>query len=280
VTRRGLRDLGIVGLLLLVAPGPAAAQQQFMESRGEGQQAQSVGPIEPDRPDAASSAKTVAPGAFQIETGIAYSSQRFAAAATERRLSQELTLRLGLTDRLEVRLEGEPVVNLRGAEDTTNVGDFRLGLKYRFLDSHEGAWWPALAVQPFVKIASAPDPIGSERTDFGAVAIATFDLPANFTLDVNGGITAVGQRHSNGFLPQGAAAGSLSKTVFGDLTAFVELFGATRTTGDSQYGLGAGAGVIYLIRPWLAVDLAVQTSLAGQLPDYTIRSGFSIRFGP
>ena len=279
MTRRGPRPR-LVGFVLLVAPGPAAAQQPFMENRGEAQQAQSVGPIEPDRPDVANSAKTVAPGAFQIETGIAYSRERFGGAPTERSLSQELTLRLGLAERLEIRLDGQPVVNLRGAEDTTNVGDLRLGLKYRFLDSVEGAWWPALAIQSFVKIASAPDPIGSERADFGVIAIASFDLPADFTLDVNVGVAAVGQRHPNGYLPQGAAAGSLSKTVVGDLTAFVELFGASRSTRDSQYGLGAGAGLIYRIRSWLAVDLAVQTSLAGQLPDYTIRSGFSIRFGP
>ena len=56
------------------------------------------------------------------------------------------TLRFGLLDGVELRLDGEPIVGLRGAEDATNVGDIVLGAKLRLL---EGGGGPA-----------APDAVG------------------------------------------------------------------------------------------------------------------------
>src|SRR5947208_3473320 len=71
------------------------------------------GLIETDRPDLTNGVKTVPPGAAQIETGVAYARRSIAASEAERRLAIEATLRVGLTDRLEVRLDGEPLVRLR-----------------------------------------------------------------------------------------------------------------------------------------------------------------------
>jgi hypothetical protein len=235
---------------------------------------------ETDRPDVANSTKTVPPGAFQIETGIAYSRERAGGVPTQRTVSLEATLRVGLTPSLEVRLDGDPVVHMRADENVTNVGDVRLGAKYRFLDAPESSWRPALAILPYVKLPSAPAPIGSERTDFGITGIASFDFPEDFSLDVNGGIAALGQKHPSGYLAQGSAAASLAKTVVQDLAVFVELFYSSRETRDSRYGLGTGAGLVYRIGRRAALDLGFETSLAGQSPDYAIRSGFTVRLGP
>ena len=234
---------------------------------------------ETDRPDVANSATTVPPGAFQIVSGIAYARQRAAAAPTQYTTSLELTLRAGLTPSLEVRLDGDPVVHMRTDESVTNVGDLRLGLKYRFVDPPDGSWWPALAILPYVKLPSAPEPIGSERTDFGITGSASFEFPADFSLDVNGGIAAVGQRDPSGYLAQASAAASLSKTLLHELVVYVELFYSSRDTRDSRFGLGTGAGLLYRIGRRAAVDLGVETSLAGQSPDFTIRSGFTVRLG-
>jgi hypothetical protein len=241
--------------------------------------AEAADSTETDRPDVANSATTVRQGQFQIESGIAYARQRAAAAPTQRTTSLELTLRLGLTRSLEVRLDGDPVVHMRTDEGVTNVGDLRLGLKYRFFDAPDDSWWPALAILPYVKLPSAPEPIGSERTDFGITGIASFDFPADFSLDVNGGIAAIGQRDPSGYLAQASAAASLSKAVLNDLSVYVELFYSSRDTRDGRYGLGTGAGMLYRIGRRAAVDLGVETSLAGQSPDFTIRSGFTVRLG-
>jgi len=237
------------------------------------------GPIETDRPDLTNSVKTVPPGAVQIETGVAYARRSIAASEAERRLAIEATLRVGLTDRLEVRLDGEPLVRLRGDGDDTGSGDVAVGLKYRFADSREGRWVPGVGAQPFVKLPVARAPIGSEKPDFGLVALASFDLPWDIGLDVNAGVAAVGQSSPSGYLLQALASASLGRALTERLSGLVEVFFASRDQREARDRAGLTAGVVYRMAWRIALDAAVVTSLAGPVPDYTLRAGVSIRLG-
>jgi hypothetical protein len=218
--------------------------------------------VAPDRPSVTNSAQTVPPGSLQIETGVEYGRTSRAGEAAERRLAWQGTFRLGLTDRLEVRLEGEPLVRLRGSEDETGAGDLALGLKYRFLDQAEQSRWP----------------IGSGRTDFGIVGLASWDLPWDLSLDINAGLVAVGQSQPDGYLIQGLASASLGKQITGRLSGFVEVFFASRGERDGRHNLGFDTGVSFLLTRLVALDAAVETSLTGRGPDYAVRAGVSVRF--
>ncbi len=134
--------------------------------------------INPDRPDLTTSAEVVPAGALQIETGLEYERARVGGGPTERRLSGQGVLRLGLTSALEISLEGEPFVWLRATEDDHGSGDYTLGFKYRFHAPSPDHAGPALAIKPFVKVPAAREPIGSERTDFGALLLMTLGLPS------------------------------------------------------------------------------------------------------
>ncbi|MBI4635178.1 MAG: transporter [Candidatus Rokubacteria bacterium] len=237
------------------------------------------GAIEPDRPDVTNGVKTVPPGAFQIETGAAYSQRSIAASHAEGRLAVETTLRAGLTERLEMRLDGEPFVRLRGEEDDTSHGDLTLGLKYRVLDGREGQWFPALGIQPFVKVPIADAPIGSERPDVGLIALASFDLPWELGLDANAGMAAIGQSRPSGYLLQALVSASLSRPVTTGLTTFAEIFFASRDERDSRERVGLDAGIVWRLERFLAIDAAATTSLAGPVPDFTLRTGVSVRLG-
>lgn len=236
------------------------------------------GDIESDRPDISTSAKTVAPGVFQIETGVAYGVTRIGGAPSQRRLSWELTLRTGLTERLEVRLDGEPVVRLRGEDDVTGSGDYTLAVKYRFYDPPAGSWWPKLGVMPFVKPPIASAPIGTEKTDFGVIGLASFDLPAELSLDANVGVAAVGQT-SGGHLAQAQASATLGRELIGPLAGFVELFYASRAERGERDTLGLDGGLMLMVARDVVLDAALGTSLIGALPDYIVRAGLSVRFG-
>ena len=148
--------------------------------------------IQADRPGVSNSTSTVPPGALQIEGGVDYSRSRVSGGPDERQFVLGAMLRAGLTDRLEVRLDGAPLVRLRGAENDTGFGDPTLGVKYRFLDSPEGSWWPSLGLLPFVKLPVARSPIGSERVDFGVTALASVDLTWQLGLDANVGLAKHG----------------------------------------------------------------------------------------
>jgi hypothetical protein len=134
----------LLGILLGSASGPAAAQEEIR--------------ISPDRPTVSNNADIVPPGGFQIEAGLVYAQERFAARPTEHRGSVEGTLRVGVLRSLEVRLFGEPFVGRQGEDSAFGNGDFGLGMKYRLLDAPAGAWLPAVAIQPLVlfPVARAP----------------------------------------------------------------------------------------------------------------------------
>jgi hypothetical protein len=230
--------------------------------------------ISPDRPDVTNSTKTVPEGFWQLESGLAYTGARQAGGPLQQRLAVEESLRIGLTDRLEVRVDGGPVIVLRGGGDPDH-GGLAFGFKYRFFDAVSG--WPSLGVQPFVRVPFAP--AGSGRPDLGAVALASWELPSAFTLDVNAGMAAVAQAHPDGYLLQALVSASFGKQVTERLSGFVELFFASRGERGGRDSLGFDTGFIFLLTPRLAVDAAITTSLTGRGPDYALRAGISVMVG-
>ncbi len=235
--------------------------------------------VTPDRPGVTDNTQTVPFGAFQIEAGMLFARTSVAASPAERRLSVEAAFRTGLTDHLELRLLGEPLVRLRGAEADTNRADLTGDLRYRFLDAAGEPWWPSLGIEPFVKLPTANAPIGSERTDFGFLALASFELPWQLSLDLNAGLAAVGQTRPNGYLLQALAAASLERAFTERLSMFAEAFFASRGERDGRDALALNAGLVYLVNRRFALDMAAGTGLTGRSPDYFLRAGGSVRFG-
>jgi len=235
--------------------------------------------VAPDRPDLTNSTETIAPGGYQLEAGVEYERTRQGGSPTERRLALQSTLRAGLTSRLEMFVDAEPVVWLRNDREDLNRGDVTLGLKYRFFDPAEGEGWPALGLQPFVKLPTADAPIGSERADFGLLLLLSRPLPGDFSIDANLGLAAIGQRRPEGYLLQALASASLSYEVSPRLSALVELFFHSKDERDGRELLGMTVGVIYLLTQSVAVDAAMRTTLIGRGPDWAAVAGFSVRWG-
>ncbi len=235
--------------------------------------------VAPERPDITDSAQTISPGGFQLETGLEYSRARIGGSPAERRFSLDTALRIGLAERLELLVDAAPVVWLRTEREDLSRGDLTLGLKYRFFGSDDREAGLAVALRPFVKLPTADAPIGSERTDFGLLLLLSQPLPADFSVDVNAGIAAIGQRRPEGFLLQALVSASLSYELTPRLSPLIELFFRTKDERESRDLLGLTAGVVYLLNESFAVDAAVRTSLMGRGPDWAVTAGFSVRFG-
>lgn len=268
--RRGLggvlRRRALVALGLLLAVGAPARAQEAVE------------PFSPGGYDITVGTDIVPRRTLHVEAGVAFARTRAADSPDERRLAAQLALRTGLAPGLEVGLSGEPVVRLRGPEeDTTDHGDLTVTLKYRFLDAREDRWEPALGVQPFVTVPLADAPIGSERPDFGVLALAGFALPWQLALDLNAGVAAVGQARPSGYLAQALAAALLARPIAGPLSAFGELVFATRGERDGRDALGANAGLVLELTHTMALGVAVETSVVGPGPDYALRAALSVR---
>ena len=258
--------LPVLGLALLLATGLAGAAASEE--------------IQPDRPEVTESARLVPRGAFQLETGFVFSGQRSAGMPTERIFGIEADLRIGVARQLEVDIEGDPLVRVRGPRDDTGFGDVTLGVRYRFLEEVDDERWPpSLAVKPYVKIPVASEPIGTGRPDFGLLLLASFSLPWDFELEVNAGAAAIGQVDSGRYRAQAIASAAVSRDIVHGLFGFAEFFYRSREQRDEGQQFNVNVGLVYRITPTLAVDAGVQTSLLGQGPDYVIRTGLSVLFG-
>jgi hypothetical protein len=235
--------------------------------------------INPDRPDLTTSAELVPAGALQLETGIEYQRARTGGQPTGQRLSTQAALRAGVLHVLELSIEGEPFDWQRTDRDARGSGDSTLGLKYRLFTPPDGSAAPLVSVKPFVKLPTASAPIGSERPDVGALLLVTFGLPKGFTLDTNWGVAALGQRHPEGFIPQGIASASLTTPLTDRLSAITELFFNTKEERDSRASLRTTLAVMYKVTPRLALDGGFRTTLVGPGPDWSVFVGLSARFG-
>ena len=237
--------------------------------------------IQPDRPEITESARLVPRGSFQLETGLTFSKESRAGGRAEKVLGSEADLRIGLARNVELNIEGEPFVRVRGPEDDTGFGDVTLGLRYRFVEGDDDEpWSPSVGVKPFVKLPIAGEPIGTGRAAFGFLLMASVNLPFDFELEMNAGAVAVGQSRSSEYRGQAIVSASVSRDLARWMFGFVEFFYSTRAQRDEREQFAVNVGLVYRVTPTLAVDAAVQTSLLGQGPDYLIRSGLSVRFGP
>jgi Putative MetA-pathway of phenol degradation len=265
-TRRRLRAV-LVSLVFVLAPRWAAI------ARAE--------EIQPDRPEVTESARLVPPRTVQLETGVLVSRQRTAGLPAERIVGAEADLRIGVARQVEVNIEGDPFVRVRGPRDDTGAGDITLGVRYRLVEGvEERPWPPSVAVKPYVKLPVAGEPIGTGRVDFGLLLLASFALPADVELEVNAGAAGIGQTDGRGYRPQAILSAAATRDIVGPLEGFLELFFTSREQGDVGSHLALNAGLFYRVTSAFAVDVGVQTSLHGDGPDYLIRTGLSIRFDP
>jgi outer membrane putative beta-barrel porin/alpha-amylase len=250
----------VVLLVALLLSAPALAQD-----------------IDPDRPELTESAKLVPRGALQVESGLALSRERRGGRGAEKTFEAESDLRIGVARDLELNLGWSPLVHVWGPQDDTGIGDVTLGVRYRFVEGVEDVLWPPhLGVKVFAKLPAAEEPRGTGRPDFGLLLLASLELPHDFELEINVGGAAVGQTRPNGYLAQAIATASLSRELARSLLGFVEVLFNSREERDGRDQLAANVGLVYRLTRWLAIDAGVQTSLAGQGPDYVVRTGLSV----
>ena len=257
----------------------AAACAVTLVSVGTGWAVDQPEPISPDRAGSGTSAATVGRGAFQLETGLAYARESIAGSPPERRFTVEAAIRAGVTEQLELTIEAEPLVWLRGADDEIGPGNVALGAKYRFLDAREGSWVPALAWLPSAKLPVTDPPIGTGKADFRSLLLASFALPEQVSVDLNAGLAANGQRRPSGYLLQALVAATVSRDFADVWTLFTDVFYSSREDRDSRDSVQLDAGIVWRVARDVALDASGVTSLAGPGPDWAVRAGVSVRFG-
>jgi hypothetical protein len=214
-----------------------------------------------DRPDQTESAVTVAPGKVQVETGVLFTHDREGRRTVETTEALGTLVRIGLRDRIELRLGFDGFVSVPGA---SGFADTSVGAKFMLAD--ETADRPQMAVLVASTVPVGEDGFTSDdyapsarlalSKSFGEAVALGFNLGAEFP-------------EGNEILIYTLAAGISVDDVN---SVFVEVF------GDSESSHSFDAGWTHLWRANLQFDLAAGLGITDEAPDWFLGAGVSIRF--
>ena len=237
-----------------------------------------------DRPDQTESTAIVPPRRAQLELGVTFTRDDHRASRDESLELPGTLLRLGLDPRFELRLGWsgsiEQEIHAGGEHARADgVGDAEVGVKVRLREG--GGASPAIALIAATSVPVGDDQFSSERFDPSFRLSVSHDLPSGIGIGYNAGVEAASEPASDGghttlttaiyTLAAGFPAGD-------DWGLFVEVFGEVPMSADGGPVHLLDAGVTYLVRPHVQLDLAAGVGLSDDAPDWFAGMGVSLRF--
>ena len=217
--------------------------------------------VQPERPTVATHAHTIAPGYFEVETGV----QGNRVDAGSRAYSVPTVLKVGLSSHLQLNLGSPAFLPVAGQQ--AGLGDMSVGVKWRLLDDH-----PILgdfALLPAIKFAtgSASHGTGSGTTDVGLTAIASYDVHG-VSMDLNVAYTKVGVTSEQSGPDAALWTASFGFPVAGRLSWVTELFGVPRVDGAmAPPATALLTGPSFLMSPALNLDVGIIAPIRGDIPN-------------
>ena len=213
------------GVVLLVVMVPSTAAADWPEAN-------------PGRPSFSDNAATTATGAFEIEAGVATADLGDTGSA-------QWTLKYGVTDRFDVRLNLETTV---WGSDLALAGSSLL-LKLTLRPPDEDVL--GIALEPYLSfpVPDGPDSWGAGIGLVGTYVTRGFQIDANAVVDV---ATADMQDTAATITPIVA----IGHDVVGDLAAYVEGLAELPVAGGGSASPFVGVGVGYALTKFLVLDAA------------------------
>ncbi len=232
--------------------------------------------LEPDRPDVTNGTHIVDIGLLQLEAGGLYNHS----GAASHDSGTPITLRLGVTDWLELRLGEDGYLSSTGPTGTAHgLGNVQLGAKLRLWADPGGV--PVLSILPNVTLptASSHNGLGSGQVDFAVAVLTGTDFLTRGHADVNYGIAAIGAGNGLPHFTQHQASISTSVEIPGPVTPYFEVFWFSRQDPSGGPVTAIDTGAIYVINPRFALDGGAQWGLSASAPAYSVFGGASMIIG-
>ena len=259
----------LLAAALLASPALALSAEPADPREDLIQPVDAPSPLITDRPDFTESTSAVAPGRVQIESGLTFTSRETDDALE----APEALFRIGLADRLELRLEAPSYTWADAGDD--GLGDSSLGFKLE-LAEQRGAR-PALAVIGLVGLPTGDSDLTTDHLQPGAILAASWDLPHELALGLNAGATSADDGAGDNFSEYSASV-ALGFPLAGDLSGFIEYYGLYRSGGGGGPEHVVDGGLTYLVSPDVQLDVFVGAGLSDHAPDWLVGAGVSFRF--
>lgn len=222
-----------------------------------------------DRPDQTESPNTVPPGFFQLELGASITVNDIGSFRRETLSLPETLLRIGLSERLELRLGWAGVqdeeVELSGRSfDLDGNGDTELGFKIGLSENAESGLTTALLVS--TSVPTGDDEFTSDRFDPSIRFALGRPVSERIDLGLNVGV-AIGSE-LNGILSSAFYSLATGFGLTDRLGAYIEIFGdvgLSREGGAANYFDG---GFTFLVRPDIQLDIEGGVGLSDNADDW------------
>lgn len=235
-----------------------------------------------DRPDQTESASTIAPGFVQIETGAAFISDDEDGLETETFEFPSTLLRIGLVDRVELRIAWDGLQRFEGSQDgvdfkDTGSGDTALGIKIGLTDNPAKGLETALLIEG--RLPTGDEAFTSDRPDPSLRYIIAHELSESIGIGYNVGVVWETEGGAQGTETLASAFYTVA-TGFGltnRLGTFVELFGAVGLDTGAQDTHAFDGGFTYLVTHNVQLDIAGGFGLNSAAEDWFVGIGVSAR---
>lgn len=242
------------------------------------------GDIETDRPDQTETPNTIPPGYFQLETGWTHEENRESGEDSRADSVFETLLRIGLAERLELRLvtqgyQWERLETDSAVDHARGWGDAEIGFKGELWE--ESGVIPEAGFIAHLTLPTGDDDFSTHRADpsfrFSFAHTLTDRLSFGYNL---GAAWETAPDDSGGRDTLGAFqyTAALGYDLTEKLGIFAEFFGDAPLHG----GLGAAhsfdGGITWLVRPNLQLDAAAGVGLTHEAPDWFVGVGLSWRW--
>jgi len=242
---------------------------------------QEAPPIATDRPGQADTTSIALRGSWQVEFGAYYGEDGDGAVEQESAAAPVGVLRIGLTERSELRLgwggyQSARVEGPGGVRESDGVADASLGAK--LLLAEERGRRPRVAVLVATSLPVGDDETGSGRFDPGFRLAFDHALSDGVSWNYNvGGAWQTGDDASGDTdrLATWFYASSLWFGLSERWGSYVEVFGYSPPGGD--HALAFGTGLTLLSAPTLQFDGSIEVGLSDAAPDWTLGLGVSYR---
>jgi hypothetical protein len=239
----------------------------------------------PDRPAKSTGAYTVDAGHVQAEMDFAtYSRQKTNGVSTVIVSGPNPTVKVGLTNNIDVSMNWAPYQTIRVKDHATGVSDSVSGVSDLFLRSKINVWGndggkTAFALIPFVKFGTAPEGLGNKATESGLIASLAVSLPNDYSLSFNTEIDRNKNDGRGGYHNQFVNSAGLNIPVVKDWTLTTELWSSVNTDPSGtirQYS--ADLALAWTAQPNLQFDLGANFGLNRDTPALQLYGGVARRF--
>ena len=240
--------------------------------------------LDTDRPDKTNSPHTLDAGHFQIESGLfAYTRTTASGVRSENFSWADTVLRVGLLPWAELQVEvpvyqtnRDTLLATHDTQHTRGSGDLAVFLKANLWGNEAGD--TAGGLEFWVKTPTASQEVGNRKVEGGALFLWDFKLPGDFDLGVNNGVGISANDSDNGYHADIINSVSVSHTITGPLTGYLEFYSLVPTRGNGDWVGSLDVGLLLTIGKNVQVDAGINMGVTNGADDWQPFVGLSCRF--